>query len=101
MNIKVQIDARQDGRYTATIKLIGWDLNRFRALISNLSLMPYGRQISQALGKKLVGVLEAQQAEAAQLAAEEPSEADEALERAEELELEAEALAQAAGAEDA
>ena len=53
-NVKVQIDRRHDGAYTATVKLIGWDLNYLRGLIRTLSINPFGRTIGHQLGAALV-----------------------------------------------
>jgi len=50
---KVQIDRRNDGLVTMTIKLVGWDLNRLRALISGITLHPMGRQVGGQMAKQL------------------------------------------------
>jgi len=50
---KVQIDRRNDGLITMTIKLVGWDLNRLRALISGITLHPMGRHVGGQMAKQL------------------------------------------------
>lgn len=42
-NVKTQVDVRNDGRYTVTVKLIGWELNELRALGRALMRSPMGR----------------------------------------------------------
>lgn len=49
--VKINVDARTDGRYTVTLKLIGWDLNDLRGLAANLSLSFFARKISGVLGE--------------------------------------------------
>lgn len=71
-NIRVQIDPRKDGRYTTTVKLVAQPLNELRAVAGGLRVLPIGRQIGEAVLHELQDVLELQQAELAQLAAEEP-----------------------------
>jgi hypothetical protein len=61
MNVKVQIDPRKDGRYTATIKLVAWDLNRLRGLIQNMTMTAFGRDIGREVGQKLVESINAPQ----------------------------------------
>lgn len=51
--VNVQIDRRQDGRISSTVKLIAWDLNELRALIAQLQLSPLGRWVAQELGPAL------------------------------------------------
>ena len=50
---KVQVDHRNDGLITMTIKLVGWDLNRLRALISGITMHPMGRQVGGTMARKL------------------------------------------------
>lgn len=84
--IRVQIDPRKDGRYTTTVKLVAYDLNRLRAVAGGLRVLPVGRQIGEAVLVELEDVLIGLEAEARQLAAEEPTVADEALGTAGDLE---------------
>lgn len=57
MRIRVQIDRRNDGDYTATVKLVAWPLNRLRGFIQNVSLVPFGRDIARELGGALLEAL--------------------------------------------
>ena len=50
---KVQVDHRNDGLITMTIKLVGWDLNRLRALISGITMHPMGRTVGGTMARKL------------------------------------------------
>lgn len=55
---KVQIDRRNDGHYSATIKLIGWDLNMLRAFISANYLSVPGRHMALQMAAGLQDELE-------------------------------------------
>ena len=51
--IKVQIDRRQDGRFSVTVKLIAWDLNYLRGLIQQMYMTVSGRAIARELAAGL------------------------------------------------
>ena len=50
---RVQIDRRQDGTFSVTVKLLEWKLNELRGLVSMLYLNPMSRHIAVELGPAL------------------------------------------------
>ena len=64
--VKIGVDARNDGRYTVTIKLIGWRLNDLRGLAANLSLSIFARRMSGELGQAVEAAQKQREKEAAQ-----------------------------------
>jgi len=54
MQVKVQIDRRHDGNYTATVKLVAWELNYLRGLARTLTVNPFGRDIASGLATALI-----------------------------------------------
>jgi|TARA_R110000751_G_scaffold6836_3_gene28819 hypothetical protein len=48
---RTQLDRRDDGRYSATLKLIAWNVNELRALASVLYGSPMGRQAGTQLAE--------------------------------------------------
>lgn len=55
--VKIQHDPRNDGTHTLTIKLVAWELSKIRGLLANLTVVPFGRDISRAINDKLAGAL--------------------------------------------
>lgn len=47
--IRINVNARSDGRYSVDIKLVGWDVRDLQGLAANLSLSVFARRIAPQL----------------------------------------------------